>query len=501
MSTKLFDAVSLFAQQTVDFSEADLDQVWAWRAHDEGVRFAFIGTYHELRDLAVQLAHQRANSGTPVTLAHRALGQYLAAYRDLQAVLLPVNESNYDTKPAPGEWPMRYVYGHTVSTQTIFFTLVHYGLSRQRSGEERPLSLPEGEVERVVGARSDFVEMLENGRYADMRTFYENLHQRTLAEFTDMSDEEIMGASLWWEEEEYTLLYRLQRFDAHLRQHTIQAEKTLAQIGQPSSEARQLLRLIFQAVAEVETVLMGAPNLGTTAQEALAQTILTRTASIVDVVRKCREMETAVTLGDNETIEQILADNPNLVNTIGQNRLPLVLTAQYQNKQEIVDTLVNAGAKLSIFEAAAIGRLDIVQKELEEYPEDVDENGRDGFTPLQLACYFGREEIVTYLLAQGADINAIAENPTLIQAVHAAAANGNLNILRHLLERGANANAQQQNRLTPLHTAADSNHAAMAQLLLKYGADPTLANDSGQTPADIAKAKGYEQLWLVIKPA
>lgn len=81
-----------------------------------------------------------------------------------------------------------------------------------------------------MGARSDFIAMLENGRYADMRGFYEQLHQRTMIEFVNITDTEIMGKTLWWEDEELSLLFRLQRFDAHLRQHTIQAEKTLAQI-------------------------------------------------------------------------------------------------------------------------------------------------------------------------------------------------------------------------------------------------------------------------------
>lgn len=498
MSTKLLEAVSLFAQQTHQFSEADLDQPWTWRAHDEGVRFAFLGTYHELRDLAVNLAHLRTQFGPPATLVHRALGQYLTAYRDLQAVLLGVEEVNYDTKPAPAEWPLRFVYGHAVSTQTHFFTLVHYGLARQRAEAERPLSLPEGELERVVGARSEFIEMMENGRYSDMRTFYENLHQRTMTEFADMTDAEIMGPSLWWEEEVYSLLYRLQRFDAHLRQHTIQAEKTLAQIGQPISEAKQLLRLIYQALSEVEAALIGAPALNNMAQEELAQIILARTVSVTEVVRKCREMETAVSQGANETLTVILKENPKLVNTLTQNKLPLILTAQYQNQKTIVEILIEAGTEMGIFEAAAIGKLAIVQKELSDYPEDLDENGRDGFTPLQLACFFGHEDIVTFLLAQGANVNAVAQNPMQIQPIHAAAAYGNLSILRQLLEQGADANGRQQNGLTPLHTAAHSNNPQMAQLLLEFGADPSLTDDSGQTPASLAQAIGNEDVLSVL---
>ncbi len=501
MPNPLVDAVFQFAHATINFSEADLDQSYAWRAHNEGVRFAFIGTYHELRDTAVRLAHQRAQTKQSVTLAHRALAQYLEAYRDLQAVMLDVNEKNYDSIPAPGEWPMRIVFGHSVSTQTFFFTLVHYGLERQRSAEERPLSLPDDALERVIGPRSEFLNILENGRYADMCAFYEKLHQRTMTEFATITDDEIMGATLWWEEEELSLLYRLQRFDAHLRQHTIQAEKTMARIGHPPSESKQLLRLIFQALAEVEAARIGAPQLGEAILDELAQAILTRAAEAVDIVRKCREMETAVIQGDSVTLETILKDNPELVDTIDQKRLPLVLTAQYHSQPAIVDMLVNAGAELSIFEAAAIGRLDVVKRELEEYPEDLNENGRDGFTPLQLACFFGQEEIVSFLIVQEAEINAKAKNPTQLQAIHAAAANGNLNILRQLLENGADANARQQKGFTPLHTAADNNSPDMAQLLIQFGADPTIADDSDQTPAHLAQEKGYDQLLPILKPS
>ena len=79
-----------------------------------------------------------------------------------------------------------------------------------------------------------------------------------------------------------------------------------------------------------------------------------------------------------------------------------------------------------------------------------------------------------------------------IQPIHAAAANGNLNILRHLLTQGADPNARQQTGLTPLHTAAHSNNAQMAQLLLEFGADPSLTDDSGQTPAALAQTLGNE---------
>ena len=53
------------------------------------------------------------------------------------------------------------------------------------------------------------MEMLENCRYADMRTFYEALHQRTMTEFAEITNEKITKPSLGWEGEAVSLLYRL----------------------------------------------------------------------------------------------------------------------------------------------------------------------------------------------------------------------------------------------------------------------------------------------------
>jgi hypothetical protein len=81
--TALAQAVFAFAQVTHSLGEADLERDFAWRYHDEGLRFALIGAYHELRDLAATTAAERAAYGHPITIAQRVLAQYHLAYRDL----------------------------------------------------------------------------------------------------------------------------------------------------------------------------------------------------------------------------------------------------------------------------------------------------------------------------------------------------------------------------------------------------------------------------------
>ncbi len=496
----LFQAVEQLAQASHTFTEADLGQPWQWRKHDEGVRFALIGTYHELRDLAVTLADRRTQQDLPLTKAQRALAPYHAAYRDLQAVLIGVTDEMYDQEPAPGEWPLRYVLGHMAGAERAFFTLVHYGVERQRDGGQRPSRLPDDEVEKVTGPYQKFADIMKNQGLAEMLAFYDVRHTLALEEFAAITDEELEGPSRWWEGGVVSLQYRLHRFDAHLRQHTIQAEKTLAAIGHAPSEARQLLRLIYNALADVEATTFGAPALGSVERQALAGIIVARVDAVTAVINQTRQLETAVTSGNLDLIKTTLANNPKLVNALDQNRRPLILAAQYNGQPEIVRFLEEAGAEIDLFTACAIGRFDVVKKEIEEWPEDVNEYGRDGFTPLQLACYFGREAIALWLIEQDADVNAAAKNETHIAPIHAAAANGSLSILRALLAKGANVNARQQSGLTPLHTAAGSNNPAMARLFLEHGADRSAASDNGQTAVDLALEKGYEAVTGVLRP-
>lgn len=482
----LAQSVERLATVSHAFGDADLEQPWRWRAHDEGVRFALLGAYHELRDLAISQAHHRAQDGLPFTRAQRALVLYHTAYRELQALLVGVPEALYEEAPAPGEWPLRTVLNHVVATQRTFFTLVHYGLARQRATEERTARLPEGEVQRVVDSDEAFAAVWRDGSLSDLLAYLDALHGRALDEFSEISDDELDGPSIWWEGEPLSLQYRLHRFDAHLRQHTIQVQKTLKALGHENTEARRLIRLLYRALAQVEGTLLGAPEQGQAEREALAEKLEEWAIGIEALVQQARRMLKATQDGDRDAVQQLLEENKRLAHGVDEGLLSLSLTALYRGHEEIAQMLATACGELDIFTAAALGRLDQVQARVGEWAGYANETARDGFTPLQLACYFGREETALWLIENGADLEAVAQNDQRIRAIHAAAANGNLVILRALLERGADVNARQQQEFTPLHTAADRADAEMARLFLGYGADPEARDASGRTAADIA---------------
>lgn len=497
--TTLYAAVHRLAQETHAFDDADLEQPWLWRAHDEGVRFALLGTYHELCDLAVHLQEERAAGGPALTRAQRALAPYHAAYRDLQALLVGLDEALIEQRPAPGEWPLRTVLGHIVAAERTFFTLVHYGLRRQRSETSLPSGLPDGEVSRVFDANDAFETLAYEGDVADLLAYYDRLHRRALQEFALIDDEELQGPSLWWEGEELSLQYRLHRFDAHLRQHTVQAQKTLEALGQTAGEAKRLLRLVYKALARCEATLIGAPHIGEAPRREMVQTLVDRAGRVTDAVEQARAITQAAQSGLSQEVQRLLETNPRLAGVVNDELLPLALDALYRGHHEIAATLADVADEMDIFTAAALGRLEQVQARVNEWPGYANLVAHDGFRPLQLACYFGREDVALWLMEHDADVDAVAQNEQMIRPIHAAAAKGNLAVVEALLERGAEVNARQQKGFTPLHTAAANGDVALAKLLLAHGADAQAQDDQGRTPRMLAREKGHHEVAALLQ--
>jgi len=494
--TDLATAVVYLAEASHNLSDNDLGQPYRWGAHQEGVRFALLGAMHELRALAVRLAAARRADGPPLTRAQHALAQYPAAYRDLQAALLGVTAEEYEQPPAPGEWPLRYVYGHMVGAERNFFALVHYGLRRQREGGELDPRLPDAEADRLLGPFEEFLPLMETGPREAMAAFHAANHDRALAEFAGISDDEIDGPSVWWENEAYSLEYRLHRMDAHLRQHTIQIDKTRAQLGRPATEAHRLLRLVYAALAEVEGALIGAGELDAAERAAAATSIRRLADDAVGAIALANGLLAAVTAGDRQRVADMLAERRELAGATSPDGVPVARLAVYYGQAVIAALLADTlGDELEIWDGAALGRLAVVQAAREGWGEFiVNEYSRDGYTPLQLACFFGHADVARYLVGNGAQIDAVSKNAMAIQPLHAAAAGNHTAIVQLLLEAGADPNAVQQDSFRPLHAAAQNGNAELARLLLAHDADPALSDALGRTPRDLAMEGGHTEV-------
>jgi ankyrin repeat protein len=103
-------------------------------------------------------------------------------------------------------------------------------------------------------------------------------------------------------------------------------------------------------------------------------------------------------------------------------------------------------------------------------------------TPLQYAAMLGHGETVTALIANHATFNARdAEGQTPLLC---AAAEGHADVVRRLLDAGANIDASADG-WTALHYAVSRGHTQLAQLLIDRGANVYHQNSHGQTPIDL----------------
>jgi ankyrin repeat protein len=202
----------------------------------------------------------------------------------------------------------------------------------------------------------------------------------------------------------------------------------------------------------------------------------------------------AVQSADASAVSRLLGHDPRLASARDTNGVSAVMHALYARQPEIAEVLIAAKPELDIFEATAADKIDRVSEILRRDSEAAKLWSADGFTALHFAAFFNRPAIARELIQHGADIEAIAKNAMKVTPLHSAAAARSGEILRLLLEQGANSNARQQGGWAALHAAAQNGDAEMVRDLIEYHADPNARNDDGKTPAGAAAEKGHEAI-------
>ncbi len=111
----------------------------------------------------------------------------------------------------------------------------------------------------------------------------------------------------------------------------------------------------------------------------------------------------------------------------------------------------------------------------------INTRNRNGETALSLAAYRGKLYFVQRLVDSGADVNLYGWPPLIY-----AAFNGHTAVAEYLLKKGAEVNATTENGSTALLFAARFGHIEVVELLLRNNADPNIANERGATAIDWA---------------
>jgi uncharacterized protein len=210
------------------------------------------------------------------------------------------------------------------------------------------------------------------------------------------------------------------------------------------------------------------------------------------------QLEYLITTGDLNTLNRLLAQNPDLARNAGNEDVsPLMLSCYYRNA-DATSLLLKYLDKIDIFEAAAAGKFDILAYLVYSDPEVVHQYNQDGFTPLALACYFGQYEAARYLAFKGADVNQPLKGDSGIRPIHLAVAGNHLDIVRMLIEHDVQINVQHDTGITPLHYAAKHGNPDMLITLLEEGADVNITMEDGMLAADLAREHGYTEIAEIL---
>ncbi|XP_062044994.1 ankyrin repeat and KH domain-containing protein 1 isoform X3 [Lepus europaeus] len=172
---------------------------------------------------------------------------------------------------------------------------------------------------------------------------------------------------------------------------------------------------------------------------------------------------------------------------------------------DIVKVLLNEGANIEdhnenghtpLMEAASAGHVEVARILLDHGAGINTHSNEFKESALTLACYKGHLDMVRFLLEAGADQEHKTDE--MHTALMEACMDGHVEVARLLLDSGAQVNMPADSFESPLTLAACGGHVELAALLIERGANLEEVNDEGYTPLMEAAREGHEEMVALL---
>eukprot|EP00940_MAST-03C_sp_MAST-3C-sp2_P003576 g3576.t1 len=224
-----------------------------------------------------------------------------------------------------------------------------------------------------------------------------------------------------------------------------------------------------------------------------------RLARLIDDVTGVTALYSAAQVGHVQIVASLLKNGADVDRRTYDGYTALFVAANCGHI-EVVRRLLKAGAEASsvcngcptLFAAAQNGCVEVVRL-LTKAGARVSATDAQGYSALHIACVRGHIEIVSHLIECRADVNGhTADGST---ALSIASQQGFAHIVSLLLRANASVNCAAKKSIAhPLHEAISKNHSNVVKLLIDAGADVNKACSSGKTPLLIAVTHGHRDI-------
>ena len=190
---------------------------------------------------------------------------------------------------------------------------------------------------------------------------------------------------------------------------------------------------------------------------------------------------------DVEAVKKALADGADINMQTENGYTPLLWACTYSSRPEYAEVakyLISAGADPNIRAKDGTTAILDAAENSEEITKlllnngadikAVRDDGRGIFTGVIFGILMGSVdlEFAEFILSKGADVNEAATSGDVKgwAGIHYAASNGNEEMVRFLVENGADVNAKTANGLTPLSLAESNEYSTIVAVLKAAGA-------------------------------
>ncbi|KAF8763623.1 Serine/threonine-protein phosphatase 6 like protein [Argiope bruennichi] len=238
----------------------------------------------------------------------------------------------------------------------------------------------------------------------------------------------------------------------------------------------------------------------------IVETLIIKGADVnaVTAVDKVTPLHNAASGGNHEVVKILLNQKAKINARSADGSSPLHL-AVYPGHTSVVKLLIENGANVNIADyknrtaielAVAHGKLEIVKMLSKLKRVNIHDKANDGFSLLHIAAQFGHLNIMKYLIEIGADINS--ENDAGTKPIHFAAREGHKDIVQFLLDIDPSSKHLTIVGQTPVHYAVLGGHIDVLQFLIDRKFDINASSRKGVLPIHLAVFTNNENILKLL---